>query len=543
MAIEDIIQFYQNPDKHLKAKKRSSRPDNVNADLNFLTIDDIILRYMWNQESSKDTLFKKLTPYMYRKRYRQPYGRKVFGGKTVLVRAGIDVPVDENGRITGTERIRLAIPTIEELSGYGAKVVVMGHQGRAGKDEFVGLDQHAKVIRKLLNRGEKPKTTVKFLGNLTENAVIAKRIHSLRKGEVLVLNNIRFLVDEVYIRDKAGVRPQEMNIGSRFVSVIEPLIDFYVNDAFNTSHRKHASMIGFTNVINLVGRQTEQELSENKQVIHIIEYPFVPIFGGLKVGDYLGLIKNSVLSEKVPYILLAGVPGIVALQNQEIKRGQIYNFGTTTNDFLEKNVTKGLDKFFRELFRIPEGQKKVILPVDFLVKHNGEIRNMTPSEIHNHPDKDEFCLWSIGEKTTNRFVSRLLEARTIYKKGPVGKAEEPGFDEPERAILTAVMQAQQNGAYTITSGGDSIEIAKKLGFDERSLFSRLSDAGGAFVHVLEGNRIGWPMLQLNTHWNMFYGKGLRCGLPFNYTLKPRYRLELTIPRDGPPPPLRYDRSR
>jgi hypothetical protein len=71
----------------------------------------------------------------------------------------------------------------------------------------------------------------------------------------------------------------------------------------------------------------------------------------------------------------------------------------------------------------------------------------------------------------------------------------------------------------------------------------LSDAGGAFVHVLEGNRIGWPMLQLNTHWNMFYGKGLRCGLPFNYTLKPRYRLELTIPRDGPPPSLCYDPSR
>jgi phosphoglycerate kinase len=542
MAIEDIIEFYQNPDKHLKAKKSSSRQDNVNANLNFLTIDDIIFRYIWNKESSKDFL-KKLTPYVYHKRYRQPYGRKVFGGKTVLVRAGIDVPVDENGHITGTERIRLAIPTIEELSGYGARVVVMGHQGRAGKDEFVGLDQHAKVIRKLLNRGEKPKTTVKFLGNLTENTVIAKKIRSLKNGEILVLNNVRFLVDEVYIRDKAGVRPHEMNIGSRFVSAIEPLIDFYINDAFNTSHRKHASMIGFTNVINLVGRQTEKEMEENKQVIHIIEYPFVPIFGGLKVGDYLGLIKNSVLSEKVPYILLAGVPGIVALLSQEVRPGETHNFGSTTEEFLEKNVTKGLDKFFRELFRLPIARKKVILPVDFLVRYNSGILNLTPKEIHDHPEKDKFCLWSIGTKTTKRFVSRLLKARTIYKKGPVGKAEEPGFDEPEHAILSAIMQAQQNGAYTITSGGDSVEIAKKLGFDERSLFSRLSDAGGAFVHVLEGNRIGWPMLQLNTHWNMFYGKGLRWGLPFNYTLKPRYRLELTIPRDGPPPSLRYDQSR
>ena len=542
MAIEDIIRFYQNLDKHVKEKKRSPRHGNVNANLNFLTIDDIIFRHMWNKGFPRDGL-KKLTPYEYHKRYRQPHGRKVFGGKTVLVRAGIDVPVDDNGRITGNERIRLAIPTIEELSGYGARVVVMGHQGRAGKHEFVGLDQHAKVIRNLLNRGEKRKITVKFLGNLTEDTVIANRIRSLKNAEILVLNNIRFLVDEVYIRDKAGVRPHEMNIGSRFVSAIEPLIDFYVNDAFNTSHRKHASMIGFTNVINLVGRQTEKEMAENKQVIHIIEYPFVPIFGGLKVGDYVGLIKNSVLSEKVPYILLAGVPGIVALLTQEVRPGETFNFGATTEDFLEKNVTKGLDKFFRELFRLPLGRKKLIPPVDFLVQYNSNILNMTPKEIHNHPEKDKFSLWSIGTKTTKRFVSRLLKARTIYKKGPVGKAEEPGFDAPERSVLTAIMQAQQNGAYTITSGGDSIEIAKKLGFDERSLFSRLSDAGGAFVHVLEGNRIGWPMLQLNTHWNMFYGKGLRCGLPFNYTLKPRYRLELTIPRDGLPLPLRYDQSR
>jgi phosphoglycerate kinase len=302
-------------------------------------------------------------------------------------------------------------------------------------------------------------------------------------------------------------------------------------------------MIGFTHVLNLVGRQAEREISENKQVIHIIEYPFVPIFGGLKVGDYVGLIKNSVLSEKVPCILLAGIPGIVALLSQEIRPGEPYNFGATTNDFLEKNVAKGLDKLFRELFSRPSGRKKLILPADFLVRHNSEILNMTPAEIHNHPKKDEFSLWSIGEKTTKRFVSQLLKARTIYKKGPVGKAEEPEFDGPERAILKAIMQAQQNGAYTITSGGDSIEIAKKLGFDERSLFSRLSDAGGAFVHVLEGNRIAWPMLQLNTHWNLFYGKDLRYGLPFHYTLKPRYRVELTVPQDGLPKSLRYDQSR
>jgi phosphoglycerate kinase len=302
-------------------------------------------------------------------------------------------------------------------------------------------------------------------------------------------------------------------------------------------------MIGFTNVLNLVGRQTEIEMSENKQVIHIIEYPFIPVFGGVKVGDYVGLIKNSVLSEKVPCILLAGIPGIVALLTREIRPGERYNFGRTTQNFLEKTVSKGLDKVFRDLFNRPAGRKKLVMPVDFLVQHNSNIINMTPEEIHNHPEKDQFNLWSIGEKTTRRFVTRLLKARTIYKKGPVGKAEEYGFEAPERAILKAILQAQQNGAYTITSGGDSTEIAKQLGFEEQSLFSRLSDAGGAFVHVLEGNRIPWPMLQLNTHWNVFYGRNLRYGLPFNYTLKPRYRVELTIPQNGLPKPLRYDPSR
>jgi phosphoglycerate kinase len=500
--------------------------NNVNAYLNFLTIDDIIYRVMWN-EGLRDVATAE-----YNAKHKHIYGDKAFGGKTVLVRAGIDAPVDGNGRIAGVERIRRAIPTLEELSGYGARVVVVGHQGRAGKRNFIELDQHARVIRKLINRNGKPKKTVKYLGNLSQKKAMTSKILSLKDGEILILNNIRFLVDEVFIRDKPGLRPHEMNEGSRFVSILEPLIDFYVNDAFNTSHRKHTSIIGFTNVLNLVGRQTEIEMTENKQVLHIIEYPFVPIFGGLKVGDYMGLIKNSVLSEKVSHVLLGGTPGIIALLGQEIRRGECYHFGKTTAKFLEKNVSKALVKFFKDLYGRPEGEKKLVEPVDFLVKFNSDILNLTPEEIHDHPEKDEFHVWSIGEETTKNFVSHLLRAKTIYKKGPVGKSEDPDFAGPERSILKAILKAQENGAYTISSGGDSAEIAKKLGFDQDELFSRLSDAGGAFVHVLEGNRIAWPMLQLNTHWNLFYGKNLRSGLPFNYNLKSRYCLELTIPREG-----------
>ena len=539
MAIEDIIRNYTNPEKDLLSDKSLPPSDNVNAYLNFLTIDDIIYRCIWNAQSSGD-FPKEVTPSQYYTKYKQIFGRKAFGGKTVLVRAGIDAPVDKNGRIAGVERIQRAIPTLEELSGYGARVVVIGHQGRAGKQAFIGLDQHARIIRKHINRPWQPKKKVKYLGNLTDEKVIIRKIRSLKDEEILILNNVRFLIDEVFIRDKPGLRPHEINKGSRFVSILEPLIDFYVNDAFNTSHRKHASMIGFTNVINLVGRQAEIEMMENKQVIHIIEYPFIPIFGGVKVGDYMGLIKNSVLSDKVPHVLLAGIPGIVALMSKEVREDKRYDFGEATNRFIEENVTKGLDKFFKDLLSDPKGRKKLIPPIDFLVQYNSNIQNMTLTEIHNHPKKDQFNLWSIGEKTTKRFMSLLLKAKTIYKKGPVGKAEEPGFDGPERSILKAIMKAQENGAYTITSGGDSTEIAKKLGFDEDSLFSRLSDAGGAFVHVLEGNRIAWPMLQLNTHWNLFYRKDLRHGLPYNYTLKSRYRLNLTIPQDGLPEPLRYD---
>jgi phosphoglycerate kinase len=511
--------------------------DNVNAYLNFLTIDDIIYRIMWNNE------LRNITAIDYNTNYKRVFGRKAFGGKTVLVRAGIDVPVDNNGRISGVERIRRAIPTLEELSGYGARVVVMGHQGRAGKRNFIELDQHARVIRRLINRPWQPKKTVKYLGNLSQKKVITNKILSLKDGEILVLNNVRFLVDEVFILDKPGLRPHEVHKGSRLVSNLEPLIDLYVNDAFNTSHRKHASIIGFTNVVNLVGRQAEIELMENRQVLHIIEYPFVPIFGGLKVGDYMGLIKNSVLSEKVPHVLLGGTPGIIAFLSKDIRPGESYNFGIATQSFLEKNVSKALVRFFEELYRLPEGRKKLILPVDFLVKYNSDILNLTADEIHDHPKKDQFHVWSIGEKTGKRFVSYLSKAKTIYKKGPVGKCEESGFEEPERSILKAIMKAEKNGAYTISSGGDSIEIASKLGFREDRLFSRLSDAGGAFVHVLEGNRIAWPMLQLNTHWNLFYGKNLRSALPFNYNLKSRYRLELTIPQKGLSEALRYEPPR
>jgi phosphoglycerate kinase len=537
MSIEDVIRHHKDPDKDLQSDKSLPPSDNVNAYLNFLTIDDIIYRIMWNDG------LRNVTAVEYNTQYKQLYGRKAFGGRTVLVRSGIDSPVDSNGRIAGVERIRRAIPTLEEISSYGARVVVIGHQGRAGKGNLIELDQHARVIRKLINRPWQPKKTVKYLGNLSQTKVITNKILSLKDGEILVLNNIRFLVDEIFIHNKPGLRPHEVNKGSRFVSILEPLIDFYVNDAFNTSHRKHTSMIGFTNVVNLVGRQTEIEMMENRQVLHIIEYPFVPIFGGVKVGDYMGLIKNSVLSEKVQHVLLAGAPGIIAVLSKEIRPGERYNFGETTDKFLEKNVSKALIKFFKDLYGRPEGKKKLIAPVDFLVKYNSDILNLTPEKIHDHPKKDEFHVWSIGKETTKHFVSTLLQAKTIYKKGPVGKSERPGFEGPEHSILEAILRAQDNGAYTISSGGDSIEIARKLGFDEDALFSRLSDAGGAFVHVLEGNRIAWPMLQLNTHWNLFYGKNLRSALPFHYNLKSRYRLELTIPQKGLPKALRYEPPR
>ncbi len=533
MAIEDAIRHHLNPDMSLQSDESLPPSENVNAYLNFLTIDDIIYRIMWNEG------LRGVTATQYNTMYKQNYGKKAFGGKTILVRVGIDAPVDGKGRVTGVERIRRAIPTLEELSGYGARVVVMGHQGRAGKSNFIELDQHARVIRKLINRPWQPKKMVKYLGNLSQKMVIVNKVRSLQDGEILVLNNIRFLVDEVFIRDKPGLRPHEVNQGSRFTSILEPLIDFYVNDAFNTSHRKHTSMIGFTNVINLVGRQTEREMMENRQVLHIIEYPFIPIFGGLKVGDYMGLIKNSVLSKDVPLVLLGGTPGIIALLSKEIRPGERFFFGKTTDEFLEKNVSKALVKFFEDLYRRPEGMQKLVVPMDFLVKYNSEILNLTPEQIHDHPEKDRFHVWSIGAATTKDFVAHLLKAKTIYKKGPVGKSEEPGFEGPERSILEAILKAQDIGAYTISSGGDSAEIARQLGFKEDALFSRLSDAGGAFVHVLEGNRIAWPMLQLNTHWNLFYGKNLRFGLPFNYNLKSRYRLDLTIPQDRLSESLRF----
>ncbi len=534
MAIEDAIRHHRNPDSDLPLNNSFPAHDNVNAYLNFLTIDDIIFRVIWNSGP------RNITADDYTAKYRQSFGRKAFGGKTVLVRAGIDAPIDKNGRISGTERICRGLPTLEELSGYGARVVVAAHQGRSGKGDFVELDQHARLIRKLLNRRGQPKRVVKYLGNLTEKRIISDKVRSLRNGEILVLNNIRFLVDEVFIRDKPGLRPHEINEGSRFVSILEPLIDFHVNDAFNTSHRKHTSMIGFTNVLNLVGRYAEEEMMENKQVLHIIEYPFVPIFGGVKVGDYMGLIKNSVLSEKVSSVLLAGVPGIVALLTRRVRRGERFYFGKATESFLEKNVSKALIGFFEELYRLPEGRNKLVAPVDFLIKSNSDILNLSVSEIHDHPKKDQFHLWSIGEKTTNRFASRILRAKTIYKKGPVGRAEEPGFEGSERAILDAIVAAKRQGSYTISSGGDSAEIAKRLGYDQGQLFSRLSDAGGAFVHVLEGNRIAWPMLQLNTHWNLFYGRDVRRGLPLDYPLKSRYRLQLTIPQKGLPKGLHYE---
>ena len=193
MRAGTILKEYRNAGRNQRKNKDATASDNVNAELNFLTIDDLIVRMAWRDG------IKDITEDKYRKKYKRQYGEKVFKGKVVLVRCGIDAPVNKKGRITGTERIRLAIPTLQELSGYGARVVVVAHQGRAGKSNFIEFDQHAAIIKKLIDKNTHPPRTVKYLGNLTESKVITNKIKGLKNGEILLLNNIRFLLSLIHI--------------------------------------------------------------------------------------------------------------------------------------------------------------------------------------------------------------------------------------------------------------------------------------------------------------------------------------------------------
>ncbi len=381
-------------------------------------------------------------------------------GKTVLVRVDINASLDEDGVPQPSERIRSAAETIGELSDKGAKTVVLAHQGRAGDPDFTSLENHAKMLSQILER------EVRFIDDIFGPAA-RSAISELDNGDILLLENVRFLAEETLKRDA------QEHSKSFLVQKLSPLIDIFVNDAFSAAHRSHASLVGFTPILpKVLGRTMERELSSLSRAMENPEKPCVYVLGGLKPEDAFKVMAHGLETGSMDLALTCGVVGRLVLLAKGV------DTGPRDREFFEKkNFLSFLDQA-REL--VSDFPERVKAPVDLAAEKDGE---RVEIDVEDLPTDLE--IFDIGSKTAEEYRKTILSARTVVMNGPAGVYEREPFAVGTRRILEAIAESD---AFSLMGGGHTITAMEKLGFSADQ-FSYVSIAGGALISYLGGEKM------------------------------------------------------
>ncbi len=371
-------------------------------------------------------------------------------GKRVLVRVDFNVPLDADKNITDETRIIGALPTIKYLMEQGAKVVLCSHLGRP-KGEFnmkYSLEPVANRLNELLNG------KVTFAHDVIGEDAKAK-VAALNDGEVVLLENLRFHKEEE--KNEDGFCKELASFG-----------DVYVNDAFGTAHRAHASTAGVTKYIDtaVAGFLIGKELDVMGGALEDPKRPFVAILGGAKVSDKIGVINN--LLEKVDTLIIGGAMAYTFL------KAKGYEIGLSKVELDKVDLAKEL------LAKAEAKNVKLLLPIDTVVSK--EFSNDAPyrTVASNEIPADEEGL-DIGEKTRELFAEAIKSAGTVIWNGPMGVFEMPNFAKGTKAVAQALADSN---AITIIGGGDSAAAVTQLGYADK--MTHISTGGGASLEFLEG---------------------------------------------------------
>ncbi|MBD2500115.1 phosphoglycerate kinase [Anabaena azotica] len=373
-------------------------------------------------------------------------------GKRALVRVDFNVPLDEQGNITDDTRIRAALPTIQDLTQKGAKVILTSHFGRPkGVDEKLRLTPVAKRLSELL--GQEVIKTDDSIGD-----EVAAKVAALENGQVLLLENVRFYKEE------------EKN-DPEFAQKLAANADFYVNDAFGTAHRAHASTEGVTKFLSpsVAGYLVEKELQYLQSAIENPQRPLAAIIGGSKVSSKIGVIET--LLEKCDKLIIGG--------------GMIFTFYKARGLSVGKSLVEE-DKL--ELAKSLEAKAKergvsLLLPTDVVVADNfAPDANSQTVSIENIPDG--WMGLDIGPDSVKVFQEALADTKTVIWNGPMGVFEFDKFAVGTEAIARTLADLSKTGTTTIIGGGDSVAAVEKVGLADQ--MSHISTGGGASLELLEG---------------------------------------------------------
>lgn len=398
-----------------------------------------------------------------------------FAGKKAIVRVDFNVPLDENGNVTDDTRIRGALPTLKKILNDGGALIMMSHMGKPkGKvNPKLSLKQIVPNVSKALG------VEVKFAGDCGNADAEAA---ALKSGEALLLENLRFYPEEEgkpvgvekgtpeYDAAKKEMKDRQKNFAKKLASYA----DVYVNDAFGTAHRKHASTAviadSFDKDHKMLGYLMEKEVKAINNVLKNAQHPFTAIIGGSKVSSKLGVIKN--LLDKVDNLIIGG--------------GMGYTFIKAQGGHIGKSLHE--DDLMPEALNVIKAAKEkgVNLSLSVATVCGQDFSNDTPRKVFPIDQiPDEWEGMDASEQSIEKWRKIILSSKTILWNGPVGVFELENFSHGTGEIAKAVAQAtQENGAYSLVGGGDSVAAINKFGLAEK--VSYVSTGGGAMLEAIEG---------------------------------------------------------
>ncbi|MCG8585089.1 MAG: phosphoglycerate kinase [Pirellulales bacterium] len=378
-------------------------------------------------------------------------------GKRVLVRVDFNVPLDDQQQITDDRRIQATLPTIRWLVEHGARVVLMSHLGRP-KGQRVAEMSLAPVAKRLGELLGKPVA----MANDCVGPEVAVAVEALNDGDVLLLENLRF-------------HKEETDNDPEFATQLSLLGDIYVNDAFGTAHRAHASTEGAARHFDqrAAGYLLKKELDYLHDALQDPARPFVAIIGGAKISGKIDVMR--VLLDKVDHLLVGGGMSYTFFKARGLEIGQ----SLVENDRLE--MAAQIDKTAKSL-----SDDKLVLPVDNLsVPEFGNTTDLVAVDADKIP-ADRECI-DIGPKTIDKYAEIVRNAKTVVWNGPLGAFETPAYAEGTQAIARALVECTKNGGTTIVGGGDSAAALAQMELDDQ--VSHVSTGGGASLEFLEGKKL------------------------------------------------------
>ena len=399
-----------------------------------------------------------------------------FKGKRALIRVDFNVPLDDKGQVTDDTRIRAAVPTIKKVLSEGGSVILMSHMGRPKKnpDPKYSLEQIVPAVEK--NLGVK----VAFAGDCMGDKA-AEMAKALKPGEVLLLENLRFYAEEEgkprglaedATKEEKDAAKKALKEGPQkeFVARLASYADCYINDAFGTAHRKHAStyLIAKHFEDKMFGYLMEKEVKAISSLMEAPAHPFCAIVGGSKVSSKIGVIKA--LIEKVDSIIIGG--------------GMTYTFAAAQGGKVGKSICE--PEMFPVALEILElakqkGVQLVMSPDALIADDFSAEANTSTAPVGNIPDEWEGV--DIADEGKKAFREHILGCKTILWNGPVGVFEIDKFATGSKEVALAIAEATKNGAYSLIGGGDSVACINKFGLADQ--VSYISTGGGALLEYIE----------------------------------------------------------